>query len=248
MTSSEPPPDIESGAPPRRHFPFLHNKNQQQKSNQITPEPAHATSGDQSILKDLAQELKNETNKGTKAAKGVWTNFKKFLNRGNVVDMAVGIVMGTAFTSVVNSLVNDIFLPFISLGTPTQLSNQFVLLRCPRHNGVTLPCNKTMYITPTDAKNAGAVTWNWGNFIQVIINFLIIAVAVFFIVKTYARAFRRADPPKPPSTKPCPLCTKDIPLKAKRCPECCGDIPEPPKEEETQDENLPTIQMEEKGK
>ncbi|KAJ3162105.1 hypothetical protein HDU86_005803 [Geranomyces michiganensis] len=82
-----------------------------------------------------------------------------------------------------------------------------------------------MYLTPAAAKSAGAITWNWGSFLQQILNFIIISLAVFFIVKMYTRAFRRNEPARPPETKECPRCTKQIPIRALRCPECCMDLP-----------------------
>ncbi|TPX59534.1 hypothetical protein PhCBS80983_g02399 [Powellomyces hirtus] len=209
----------------------------------IPPENSH--------LVDLAHTLKNETVNGTlkttKAVHSVFHDFKIFLNRGNVIDLATGIVMGTAFTAIVQSLVNDIFLPVVSLASPTsQLSSQYTLLRCPRDpRGPTKPCNKTMYITPAAARTAGAITWNWGQFVQEVVNFIIIS----FIVSTsssktdedallmsylavYTRAFRRNEPAGPVDKKDCPLCTKAIPIKAIRCPECCADLPNEPEKNE----------------
>ncbi|KAI8921392.1 large-conductance mechanosensitive channel [Powellomyces hirtus] len=196
----------------------------------IPPENSH--------LVDLAHTLKNETVNGTlkttKAVHSVFHDFKIFLNRGNVIDLATGIVMGTAFTAIVQSLVNDIFLPVVSLSSPTsQLSSQYILLRCPRDpRGPTKPCNKTMYITPAAARTAGAITWNWGQFVQEVVNFIIISFIVFFIIKMYTRAFRRNEPAGPVDKKDCPLCTKAIPIKAIRCPECCADLPNEPEKNE----------------
>ncbi|KAI9103254.1 large-conductance mechanosensitive channel [Phlyctochytrium arcticum] len=224
----------------------------QHASRRVEPSPPHSgipvdSSSSEGALFSLEKLIK-ETKKGTEAAHGVWAGFKRFLNRGNVVDMAVGIVMGTAFTSVVNSLVNDMFLPFISLATPTQLSDQFILLRCPRGREGPVPCNRTSYTTIQEAKSAGAVTWNWGNFIQIIINFIIVSLAVFFIVKLYAHAFRKPKP-APPVTKECPLCTKDVPIRAKRCPECCADMPTPGEEASSNPNQVePSPQMQEKSK
>ncbi|KAI9096049.1 large-conductance mechanosensitive channel [Phlyctochytrium arcticum] len=164
--------------------------------------------------------------KGAKAVGGVLDNFKEFLDRGNVVDLAVGIVMGAAFTGIVTSLVSDIFTPFISLATSANLANNFLILRCPVTNGTDIyPLRASclgVWKTTAEAQKAGAVTWNWGNFVQVVINFVIIAIIIFFIIKMYAAAFRRKVPP--PKTKSCDFCFKDIPKKAIRCPECTSHI------------------------
>ncbi|KAJ3177879.1 hypothetical protein HDU87_004161 [Geranomyces variabilis] len=113
-------------------------------SRRIVPLPTDAH------LVDIASTLKDETQKTTRAVHSVFHDFRIFLNRGNVIDLATGIVMGTAFTAIVQSLVNDIFLPLISLASPTtELSSQYVLLRCPQDPpGSAKPCNKTMYLTP----------------------------------------------------------------------------------------------------
>ncbi|KAJ3037080.1 hypothetical protein HDV00_002085 [Rhizophlyctis rosea] len=179
-------------------------------------------------------ELKNIRTgamKGGKAVGGVLNDFKAFLDKGNVVDLAVGIVMGAAFTAIVTSLVQDIITPPIGLATQSNLANMFVILRCPKDNVTKqeLPCkNNNNWNTIADAQKAGAVTWNWGNFLQTCINFIIIAIIIFLIVKFYAAAFRRKAPPK--KTKECGYCFKDIPIKATRCPECTShlsDIVEP---------------------
>ncbi|KAI8826800.1 large-conductance mechanosensitive channel [Fimicolochytrium jonesii] len=194
-------------------------------SRRVAPSPPDSNGSLTEHLVNVSHVLKEETLKSGHAVHSVYLDFHKFLNRGNVVDMAVGIVMGTAFTAIVTSLVNDIFLPIVSLASPSsQLSNLYILVRCPQKNGVTTPCNRSTYNTPADAKAAGAITWNWGSFIQNIVNFLLISLIVFFIVKAYAKAFRSDEPVKAPSTKPCAMCTKDIPLKAKRCPECTADV------------------------
>ncbi|KNC95964.1 large conductance mechanosensitive channel protein [Spizellomyces punctatus DAOM BR117] len=180
-------------------------------------------------VEKFADQVGNGAMKGVKAVGGVVDNFKEFLNRGNVVDLAVGIVMGAAFTAIVTSLVQDIVTPFISLGTAVNLQNNFLVLRCPRNNATNSYPPRSSCVdfwkTTADAQKAGAVTWNWGMFVQTIINFFIISVMVFFIVKVYAAAFRRkkADP----KTKPCIFCCKDIPIKATRCPECTSTVEEP---------------------
>ncbi|KAJ3042044.1 hypothetical protein HDV00_008337 [Rhizophlyctis rosea] len=193
------------------------------------------------------EEAKDVSRKVAKTGFSVAKDFKQFLNRGNVVDMAVGIVMGSAFTAIVNSLVNDIFSPAVSTASQTGgLQYAFYIMRCPRlPNGTVINCSRTTWQTPTEARNAGAVTINWGNFIQTLINFFLISFIVFFLVKAYTATFRREEK-KEPNTKPCDFCTKDIPKAAKKCPNCTADLPpskpatpaEKPPEEETKVEEF----------
>ncbi|KAL2913150.1 hypothetical protein HK105_207391 [Polyrhizophydium stewartii] len=173
-------------------------------------------------FKQAGEQLKGGAIKSVKAVGSVLDDFKEFLNRGNVVDLAVGIVMGAAFTAIVNSFVNDLITPFIGLATQNNLENSFIIIRCP--GNVTDCHNKGLWSTPADANKAGAVTWNWGRFLQTCINFVIISAIIYFIVKAYAAAFRRK---KPDTTKDCPFCAKSIPKKAVRCPECTSMLEEP---------------------
>ncbi|KAJ3293344.1 hypothetical protein HK104_004542 [Borealophlyctis nickersoniae] len=170
--------------------------------------------------------------KGGKAVGSVLQDFKNFLNRGNVVDLAVGIVMGAAFTAVVASIVQDLFTPLIGLALQSNLENKFIILKCPVDpvtNRVT-DCRAVQntlrkWNTTADAQKDGAVTWNWGKFLQTCLNFIIIAAVVFFIIKAYTAAFRRNN--QPAKSKACPYCCKDIPVKATRCPECTSQLPDP---------------------
>src|ERR671936_668611 len=105
--------------------------------------------------------------------KKIWEDFKKFAIKGNAVDIAVGVIIGPAFGAIVSSLVKDVIMPPISLLTGgLDLSNKLVVLRAAKDGSI-------MFNTPADAAKAGAITWNYGNFITLIINFLIVAVAVF---------------------------------------------------------------------
>lgn len=126
-----------------------------------------------------------ETPLGTsvKYVGNVWDDFMNFINRGNVVDLAVGIIMGSAMTSIVNSIVTDIISPFIGLAIGNNLNEAYILLACPTGpNGKRLEsCPK--YETPKLAAENGAVTWNWGSFVQSVINFFVISLIVFFLVK-----------------------------------------------------------------
>ncbi|MBZ5633197.1 MAG: large conductance mechanosensitive channel protein MscL [Acidobacteriia bacterium] len=138
--------------------------------------------------------------------------FKKFIMRGNVLDLAIGVIIGAAFGKIVTSLVNDIFMPVIGLGLgAVDFSNRFISL------------NGKVYDTLAAAKADKAPTLNYGIFINTMIEFLIIAFVIFLIVKQVNRFFP-APPPPPPSTKECPQCCTAIPLAAKRCPACTSTL------------------------
>jgi large conductance mechanosensitive channel len=145
---------------------------------------------------------------------------KAFITRGNVIDMAVGIIIGIAFGAVVNSLVKDIIMPPIGLAlSNVDFANLFVILK----EGVTAG----PYASLAEAQAAGAVTINYGVFINAIVNLLIIAAAVFFlIVRPVARmqARKKVEEPVAPATKECPYCFTSIPVKASRCPNCTSEL------------------------
>ncbi|KAI9206613.1 large-conductance mechanosensitive channel [Polychytrium aggregatum] len=174
--------------------------------------------------KQAAQATKAGAVKGVQAVNSVWKDFHAFISRGNVIDLAVGIIIGGAFTAIVTSFVTDIISPVIALATQSQLDQSFIIFRCPP---ATPGCRdlpiSLRYNTTTQAHSAGAVTWNWGNFLMTIINFILTAIILFFLLKVYTAAFIRKKV-EDPKTKECPYCTKDIPIKATRCPECTGII------------------------
>ena len=144
--------------------------------------------------------------------------FKEFISRGNVIDLAVGFIIGTAFGAIVKSLVDDVIMPPIGLLLgKVDFSNLFAILK----EGDTPP----PYHTVAAAKEAGAVTLNYGLFINSIITFLIIALAVFIIVKVINNMQREKEaPPAAPTTKDCPFCFTAIPIKAVRCPNCTSEL------------------------
>ena len=151
--------------------------------------------------------------------KKIWKEFKEFAIKGNAVDLAVGVIIGAAFGGIVNSLVKDIIMPPVSLlSGGLDFSNKFVVLRAAKDGSVA-------FHTPADAAKAGAITLNYGNFMTLIINFLIVAGAVFLLV----RALNRLKQPKhaEPVTKDCPKCAMTIPIKAIRCPHCTTELSEP---------------------
>jgi large conductance mechanosensitive channel len=139
----------------------------------------------------------------------VWEEFKKFIMRGSVVDMAVGIIIGAAFTSVVQSLVNDILMPPIGR-----------VLGGIDFAGLFINLGPGTYETLAEAQEAGAATINYGLFINAVISFLIVALVVFLLVKSLARMQEDEAAPSEPTTKECPECLSEIPIHARRCAFC----------------------------
>ena len=148
----------------------------------------------------------------------MFKEFKEFALRGNVVDMAVGIIIGAAFGAIVSSLVTDVIMPPIGLLLGNvDFSSLFVVLKAGTTPGP--------YETLAAAKQAGAVTLNIGVFINTIISFLIIAFAVFLVIRQINKLRRKAEaPPAEPTTKQCPFCLLAVPLKAIRCPYCTSQL------------------------
>ena len=144
--------------------------------------------------------------------------FKDFAMRGNVIDMAVGIVIGAAFGAIIKSLVDDILMPVLGLLLGNaDFANLFWVLRA----GSTPP----PYATLAAAQEAGAVTVNYGLFINAIVSFVLVAFAVFLLVRAINRARREEEaPPAEPTTKECPYCFTEIPIQATRCPHCTSDL------------------------
>lgn len=138
--------------------------------------------------------------------------FKEFVMRGNVLDLAIGIIIGVAFGKIVTSFVNDILMPPIGL-----------LLGRVNFNNLFLSLNGQSYASVEAAKAAGAPTINYGLFTQTIIDFLIIAFVIFLIVKQVNRLRQKAEPT--PTTHECPFCTSIISKNAKRCPFCTSEVP-----------------------
>jgi large conductance mechanosensitive channel len=142
----------------------------------------------------------------------MWKEFKAFAMRGNVMDMAVGIIIGAAFGRIITSLVTDVLMPPLGLALgKVDFSSLF------------LNISGKPYATLADAKAAGAATINYGLFINSIIDFLIVAFVIFMIV----RMINRWDKPAPapaPATKDCPFCFSAIPIKATRCPNCTSEL------------------------
>lgn len=139
--------------------------------------------------------------------------FKEFAMRGNVLDMAVGIIIGAAFGKIVTSFVDDVMMPPLGrLVGPVDFSSRFISLSTAHYDTIEL------------AKKAGVATVNYGIFINNIINFLIVAFAVFLLVRTVNRWTTKPAPPAAPTTKDCPQCAMSIPIQAKRCGHCTAQL------------------------
>ncbi len=142
----------------------------------------------------------------------MFKEFKEFAMRGNVLDMAIGIIIGASFGSIIKSLVDDVIMPPIGLLLGNvDFSNLYLVLK----DGVTA----APYASLAEARKAGAVTINYGLFSNSIISFLIVAFSVFLLVRAMNK-LKREEPAATPTTKECPHCASMIPLKAKRCPHC----------------------------
>ena len=148
----------------------------------------------------------------------MFKEFREFAMRGNVMDMAVGIIIGAAFGTIVNSLVQDVIMPPIGLLLGhVDFSNLFFVLK--EGTKAAGP-----YATVAAAKAAGAVTINFGVFLNTIISFVVVAFAVFLLIRTMNRLNRQEAAPAAPVTKECTYCLSAIPVKATRCPHCTSEL------------------------
>ncbi len=145
----------------------------------------------------------------------MFKEFKDFAMRGNVLDMAVGIIIGASFGKIITSFVGDILMPPIGLLLgKVDFSSLFLNLDWTS--------DKT-FASLAEAKAAGAPTLNYGLFLNTVLDFLIVAFAIFLLIRQVNR-FKRAPEPAPPSTKECPFCVSNVPLKATRCPACTSEL------------------------
>lgn len=160
----------------------------------------------------MTEKVKEVAGKG----KGLAGEFREFIMRGNVLDMAVGVIIGGAFQKIISSLVDDIIMPVISLLTGgIDFNNMFVSL------------DGSDYATLEAAKEAGAATLNYGTFITVVINFILMALVIFFIVKfmnKLSAKLAKEQAEAPATTKICPRCKSEINIEATRCPHCTSEI------------------------
>ncbi|MCL2484904.1 MAG: large conductance mechanosensitive channel protein MscL [Endomicrobia bacterium] len=151
--------------------------------------------------------------------KSFFKEFRDFAVKGNVIDMAVGVIIGAAFGKIVDSLVKDIIMPPIGvlLGN-VDFTNLFVVLKHGKGS-----VEGAHYLTLAAAQQAGAITINIGIFLNTAISFIIVAFCVFLLIKGINK-LKHAPAPKPVNTKSCPFCFTDIPLKAIKCPNCTADL------------------------
>lgn len=159
---------------------------------------------------------KLESRKEVKKVKGVMSEFKKFAMKGNVIDMATGVIIGTAFTKIVNSLVSEIISPLLSTITgKVNYNNMFLVL------------GDGKFSTIEEATKAGAITLNYGVFLSNIIDFIIIAFTMFLFLRyTFNRRSKINEEEKAPTTKSCPYCKTEIDINATRCPHCTSMLEE----------------------
>ena len=148
----------------------------------------------------------------------MFKEFREFIIKGNVLDLAVGIIIGAAFGSIVGTLVSDVVMPPIGLLLGNvDFSNLFIVLK----EGTTAG----PYATVAAAKGAGAVTLNYGLFLNTVVNFLIVAFAIFFLIRGMNALKKKEEaPPAVPTTKECPHCLSAIPVKATRCGHCTSEL------------------------
>ena len=157
--------------------------------------------------------------------------FREFIMRGNVINLAVGVIIGGAFQKIVTSVVNDLIMPLVGLITgDVNFNDRFLVLKMPE----VLPEGITTEMVNTSldsAKAAGATTLSYGAFITAVIDFLIMAVVIFLLVKfinkitSLAKKPEEPAPEPAPTTKTCPFCCTEIPLEAVRCPHCTSELP-----------------------
>lgn len=142
----------------------------------------------------------------------MWKEFKEFAVKGNVLDLAVAVILGAAFGKIVSSFVNDVLMPPLGLA----MGNV-------NFSALFLDLSGKGFATLEEAKKAGAPTLNYGSFIQSIIDFLLVAFPVFLLVRSVNK-LKKAPTAAAPSTKECPYCISAIPIKATRCPQCTSEI------------------------
>ena len=167
------------------------------------------------LKKDMENKLKKELQKEMKKSSSFVKEFKEFISRGNVIDLAVGVIIGSSFTAIVNSLVNNIVTPLIT--GKVSVKELFIAL------------DGNSYESLEAATEAGAATLGYGLFLQAIIDFIIIAFVIFLMVKGINRIRdigKKEEAPveEAPTTKVCPFCKSEINIEATRCPNCTSEI------------------------
>lgn len=164
---------------------------------------------------EVAQKIAKKQKEGKEKAKNAVEEYKKFAIKGNAMDLAVGVVIGSAFTNIVNSIVNTAITPLIGLLTNrVDLSTLFISL-----SGET-------YATLAEAKQAGALTFNYGELLNAILNFFIVSLVLFVIIRiiNHSKIKEEKEKAKIKTTKECPYCLSTVPIKATKCAFCTSDL------------------------
>lgn len=166
-------------------------------------------------IQKTTKKLKDIEQKGKKKAKGFVKEFKEFATKGNVIDMSIGVIVGSAFTKIVNSLVNDVITPLLSIFTgKLDFTNLFIAL------------DGNTYESIAQAQAAGTTVVNYGQFITNIFNFITVALCLFIFLKILFKfRTKKEEAPAKPTTKKCPYCLNEIPLEATRCGHCTSEQP-----------------------
>lgn len=165
------------------------------------------------VKKETIEIIKDREKKTKEIAKKAVNDYKKFAIKGNVIDMAIGVVIGSAFTNIVNTIVSSTITPIVSLFTSNvDLSTLFITLK-----GGT-------FSTLEEAKAAGAITLNYGSLINAILNFFIVSVVLFIIVKIISASNKKDAKVNEKKTKECPYCLSTVPIKATKCAFCTSDL------------------------
>lgn len=159
-----------------------------------------------------------------KKKSGILAEFKKFALRGNVIDLAVGVIIGGAFQKIVTSVINDLIMPFVGLFTGgTNFTDKFTVLKYP------VGMEDETYLTLTAAKEAGATVFAYGAFITAVIDFIIMAIIIFLLIKGINKLSesgkkKAEEAPAAPTTKKCPFCLSEISIEATRCAHCTSQL------------------------
>lgn len=206
-------PRLEEGKLPELPRPL-------QETQSLPPDNAGSRSTSRQALFASAQRVGQFGGAAKNAGVSVFKDFSTFISRGNVIDLAVAVVMGTAFTAIVNSLVKDIITPLIALAANgVNFENLMGVLKAGKTGSKSYP-------TPLQAQQDGAITENYGLFIMAIFNFIVVAIAMFLLVQLLERLKRKkkAEKEADTTTMECPYCISTISSKASRCPNCTSSL------------------------
>ncbi|TPX62032.1 hypothetical protein SpCBS45565_g07105 [Spizellomyces sp. 'palustris'] len=201
------------------------------KARAMSHSPVHVPVGPDAVdmppsTSDHQPLLPRAAERAREVTRSNWDDFKEFINRGKVVDLAVGIVIGAGFSSIVSSLVDDLLSPVLSLIVGNQLENAFVVLKPPDMDSEACKQHEAFCVdpkTPQQAHAVGAITFNYGHFIQRIINFFLIAFILFFLIKAYAQLLHKGSKFLK-RYRDCPWCLEEIPEKARKCKYCGSEV------------------------